>query len=328
MRSQYGKLAVMRAERGGAEPVGLVPVADREQRLDPVRDEQGAVDPVPAHRLEPRLRQPRRLSGPSQHRQHVGEVDVRSFQAEAIADLLGELQGLPKMREALLAAAEVGEVAAEHGERSDLRLACADRPSERERLLGRSAATPHSARPPSTRRASDPSAYARSGEGGSAGTSSTARSNAARQPSLLPLSCRYSPRRTWRSAARCGSSRADELDRSPCELDRARRRRPTWLASSAVQAQSSARSSPASSAASGTASHSASARSRCASASARPKTASAWRAASTDAASASALRPAAAQCGASSAGDAAPLRASSSASRACSSSRSPGRIVA
>ena len=39
-------------------------------------------------------------------------------------------------------------------------------------------------------------------------------------------------------------------------------------------------------------------------------------------------RPAAAQCGASSAGAAAPLRASSSASRACSSSRSPGRIVA
>ena len=41
-----------------------------------------------------------------------------------------------------------------------------------------------------------------------------------------------------------------------------------------------------------------------------------------------AVRPAAAQCGASSAGAAAAVRASSSASRACSSSRSPGRIVA
>ena len=30
------------AERGGAEPVGLVPVADREQRLDLIADEQGA----------------------------------------------------------------------------------------------------------------------------------------------------------------------------------------------------------------------------------------------------------------------------------------------
>ena len=44
--------------------------------------------------------------------------------------------------------------------------------------------------------------------------------------------------------------------------------------------------------------------------------------------SASAARPAADQCGASSAEDAAPVRASSSARRACSSSRSPGRIVA
>ena len=39
------------------------------------------------------------------------------------------------MGETLLAAAEVGEVAAEHGERSDLCLACADVSRERERLL-------------------------------------------------------------------------------------------------------------------------------------------------------------------------------------------------
>ena len=33
------------AERGGAEPVSLVPVADRQQRLDLVRDEQSTLDP-------------------------------------------------------------------------------------------------------------------------------------------------------------------------------------------------------------------------------------------------------------------------------------------
>ncbi len=93
------------------------------------------LDAVPAHRLEPRLPQSRRLSRPSEHRQHVGEMDVRSFQADAIADLLGELQGLTKMGETLVAAAEVGEVAAEHGERPALRLACADGARERERLL-------------------------------------------------------------------------------------------------------------------------------------------------------------------------------------------------
>ena len=61
----------------------------------------------------------------AQHRQHVGEVDPCSFQAHAIADLLGELHGLTKIGEPLVVAAEVGEVGATHGERSDLRLACA-----------------------------------------------------------------------------------------------------------------------------------------------------------------------------------------------------------
>ena len=70
--------------------------------------------------------------------------------------------------------------------------------------------------------ASDPSAYARSGEGGSAGTSSTARSSAASPASLLPIveevlaEAHVEERRTVRVV------RADELDRSPCELDRAR----------------------------------------------------------------------------------------------------------
>ena len=185
-------------------------------------DEQGAVDPVPAHRLEPRLPQSRRLSGPSQHRQRVGEIDVRSLQAEAIADLLGELQGLTKMGDTLLAAAEVGEVAAEHGERSDLRLACADIPSERERLLAdrqRLRVAPgHHQRPrerPQRIRALRRGRLRRHelDRALERGEASVVRCRSR---------ARYSPRRTWRSAARCGSSVADELDRSPAELDRAR----------------------------------------------------------------------------------------------------------
>ena len=50
-------------------------------------------------------------------------------------NLLGELQSLTKVAEAFVAVAEVGEVAAEHGERSHLCFAGADVPSERERLL-------------------------------------------------------------------------------------------------------------------------------------------------------------------------------------------------
>ena len=124
------------AERGSAQPFGLVPVTARVQRLDQIRDEHGAVDPVPAHRLESRLPQSRRLSQPSQHRQRVGEVDVHAVEAPVIADVLGALQGLAKLGDTLLGPADVGEVDATHGQRSDLCLACADTPSERERLLG------------------------------------------------------------------------------------------------------------------------------------------------------------------------------------------------
>ena len=162
--------------------------------------------PYRRSRLEPRLPQSRRLSGPAQHRQHVGEIDVRSFQADAIADLLGELQGLTKVGETLVAAAEVGEVAAEHGERSDLCLACADTPSERERLLGNRQrlriAPGHHQRPGERpqriralrRRRLRRHELDRALERGEAGVVHC-RSRA-----------RYSPRRTWRSAARCGSS--------------------------------------------------------------------------------------------------------------------------
>ena len=52
-----------------------------------------------------------------------------------IANLLGEADGLTEMGETFLPAAKVGEVAGNHGECADLRLACADLPSVRERVL-------------------------------------------------------------------------------------------------------------------------------------------------------------------------------------------------
>ena len=70
---------------------GFVPIADRDQRLDLVCDQQRAVDPVLPHQLEPLLAHSRRLSEPSQHRQHIGEMGPCSLQADEIADLLGAL---------------------------------------------------------------------------------------------------------------------------------------------------------------------------------------------------------------------------------------------
>ena len=77
-----------------------------------------------------------RLPEPSQHGERVGEVGVRTIHADEIADLLGELQGLAEAGHTLVATAEVGEVAAEHGERPELCLAGADAPRQLERLLG------------------------------------------------------------------------------------------------------------------------------------------------------------------------------------------------
>ena len=125
----------MAAERGGAEPSASSqsPIASSAS----IRFATSRVLSIPYRRITSSagLPQSRRLAGPAQHRQRVGEVDVRAFQAQVIADLLGEPQGLAKMGETLLAAAEVGEVGAEHGERPDLCLARADLPGERERLL-------------------------------------------------------------------------------------------------------------------------------------------------------------------------------------------------
>jgi hypothetical protein len=120
------------AKRGGAGAVGFVPVAGREQGLDTVGDQHGAVDAVAAHDLEARRRQPCRFPRPSQHRQHVGVHDVHPLQHDRIAALLGKPQGLPEAGKALVAAAEVGKVGAEHDERPQLSRLRPDRERERQ----------------------------------------------------------------------------------------------------------------------------------------------------------------------------------------------------
>ena len=122
-------------KRGGARVVRPVPLPDREQGLDPVRGQHGAVRLVRAHCLEPFLPEPRRLGRPTEHREHVGERDIRPVQSRWVSELLGALQGLLELRETLVAAAEIGEAAAQHCERPALRLPRADRARERERLL-------------------------------------------------------------------------------------------------------------------------------------------------------------------------------------------------
>src|SRR6266540_4882572 len=67
----------------------------------------------------PRSPDPCRLSRPSQHRQHVGERDVRVQERKWIAALLGELECPPELRDALVGAAEVGQVSAEVQERPE-----------------------------------------------------------------------------------------------------------------------------------------------------------------------------------------------------------------
>ena len=73
MRSLYGKLAVM--------PRSAAALSLSASSQSPIAisasiwfaDEHGALDPVPAHHLEPFLPESRRLSEPSQHRQRIGE---------------------------------------------------------------------------------------------------------------------------------------------------------------------------------------------------------------------------------------------------------------
>ncbi len=58
-----------------------------------------------------------------------------SLQRYGIGALLGEPQGQPELCEALLGAAEVGEVCAEHGEGPQLGFSRRDITRERERLF-------------------------------------------------------------------------------------------------------------------------------------------------------------------------------------------------
>ena len=281
---------------------------------------------VRPHCREPFLSEPRRLARPAEHRQHVGERDVGAVQSPGVADRLGELQGVPELREALVAAAEVREVAAERRERPDLGLLRADRARELERLLAdreRLLVAPEQRNPG----ASAASARARSGEGGLRGHELDRALERGEEGVAAAALEQVAASRSCRSAACSRSLLADELDRSPRELHRARRG--ACLAgelrgpgAELVEAEPREL---------GCVGHGVPQRERALEVRARLGQAEdrLRLARSRDRGdSASAVRPAAAQCGASSAGAAAPLRASSSASRACTSSRSPGRIVA
>ena len=123
------------AEGSHAGPFGFIPVADGEQRLDLVGHQHRGIGAVAADGREPLSSHPRRLPGPAEHGQHVGEGDVHPLQGHRIADFPGEPHGLAEPGQALLAAAEVGEVAAELGERPQLGRSRPGRPRERERLL-------------------------------------------------------------------------------------------------------------------------------------------------------------------------------------------------
>ena len=143
-----------RAKRVGAGLIGSVPFAEREQGLDPVRCQDGVVRPIGTHRGEPRFSCLGGLPGPSEHRQHVGERDVGLLQCNRVANLLGDLEGLVELREALLGATEIGKVAAERAEHSDFDIARADHAGELERLLADRTGlvvTPHDAEPAAER---------------------------------------------------------------------------------------------------------------------------------------------------------------------------------
>ena len=177
------------------------------------------------------------------------------------------------MGDPLLAAAEIGEVAAEHRERSDLRLARTDISSERERLLAdrqRLRVAPDHPQNPRERRQRICALRRRRLRRHELDRPLDCGEASLFTPGLLEVlaEAHMEQGRTVRVALADGS-----IACRPSSTARAAA--PIWLASSAVRVHNSARSSPASSAASGTAPHSASARSRCARASARPKTASA-----------------------------------------------------
>ena len=123
------------AEGGRAGAVGLLPLAHRDQCLDPVGHEHRRVDSVPAEDVEPLLGQPGRLPWPSEHRQHIRERDVPLEEGQGITGLLGELESPAESPDALVRAADIGEVPTEVLERPALHCRRVDRAGERKRLL-------------------------------------------------------------------------------------------------------------------------------------------------------------------------------------------------
>ena len=212
------------AERGGAEPVGLVPVADSRaaprsdsRRARGCRSRTGASPRVPScpSRADSRGR-PSIVSASVKltYARSRPTVDRRSPRRAAAPDEDGRD---PPRRGRGRRGRTPSTVSA--------RTSASPAPTRRASASACSAIGNDSAwrqaiiKPP----ASDPSEYARSGEGGSAGTSSTARSISAKPASLLPISYRYSPRSHMEERRTVRVRGADELDRSPCQLERARR---------------------------------------------------------------------------------------------------------
>ena len=113
----------------------------------------------------------RRLAWPAQHRQHVGQRDVCLQERQWIVAVTGQLECLVRGAEALVAAAEVGEVAAQFEERPHLDVEPA--PTSRASAsacsqIGSDSSKRHASISP---RASASSASARATEASSAGTS-------------------------------------------------------------------------------------------------------------------------------------------------------------
>ena len=185
--------ACRRGARAALAPVGLVPLAAaRASASTWLRDEADVRRCRSGARRRALPRPPR---ADSRGRPSIVSTSVRTMYARCRCLRRSPFssassQREPQLREAVVAAAEVGEVDAEHGERAELG-ARARRPRARARAprsqIGSDSSWRHasiSACP------SAASTCARSGEGGSAGTSSTARSNAARPSSRRPLDSR------------------------------------------------------------------------------------------------------------------------------------------
>src|SRR5262249_37916511 len=122
-------------ERGGTHPVRLIPLADRQQRLDLVDGERRVLHAVVPGEIESLRRYAERLAWPSDQRQHVGEERVCPLQIVRGTVGLEEPHGPPELHDALLTASEVSEIDSEHRDREVFGPGCADRTRERYSLL-------------------------------------------------------------------------------------------------------------------------------------------------------------------------------------------------